>query len=781
MTDRGDGADRGVVALFSATMLTSAILLFSVQPMVARFVLPTFGSAPQVWAVALVFFQAVLLLGYLYAHLSSSRLGVRRALTLHAVLLVAPILTLPLGVPAASADTADGNPALVLLALLTVSVGLPFFVVSSTAPLLQRWLVHTDHPAGKDPYFLYRASNFGSVLGLVSYPLLFEPRLTLDDQGRLWTWGYAALVVLLAGCIAYVWRSSTAEKPVVTGPDERLTVRRRLTWLVLAAVPSGLIVAATTTLTTDVAPIPLLWVLPLGLYLITFMIAFSSGGGSQRVYRLSVWLMPAAILAVIVVTVAEIRTPLWLVIAVHLLAVFVVAMVCHGRLAQDRPAPQRLTTFYLVESAGGVLGGAFAALVAPVVFNALWEYPLALLLAALLWPGVRRDAPPRAVGDLAWPVAIAIAVYLALTELDEENLVLILAAGACTLLALRRPRRLAIGLLALVIAGTLGVAATGTPVIDRERNFFGVRTVEQGGGVRSLVHGTTLHGNQLLRPGLPQPTTYYHPASPIGQLVTGGPRGLTRRTAVIGLGTGTMAAYSQPGDRWTFYEIDPEIIRVARDPRYFTYLRDAPGATDIVLGDARLSLLQAARPDVLADRRGRVQLRRDPDAPDHPRGDRALLPQAAPGRRARLPRLQPLRGLADRARQPRSRRAASRASPATWTPRSPTGSRRPTPRRGSRWHGHGRISARSPRAGCGAPARSGRARTPGPTTTRTSSACCVSCRARPSWRRAARAGPRRCRCRRTRRAGAAAARSPPPAGRARSTPRPPRRARSRTG
>ena len=194
LASRCPRADRGVVALFSATMLTSAILLFSVQPMVARFVLPTFGSAPQVWAVALVFFQAVLLLGYLYAHLSSSRLGVRRALTLHAVLLVAPVLTLPLGVPAASADTADGNPALVLLGLLTVSVGLPFFVVSSTAPLLQRWLVHTDHPAGKDPYFLYRASNFGSVLGLVSYPLLFEPRLTLDDQGRLWTWGYAALV-----------------------------------------------------------------------------------------------------------------------------------------------------------------------------------------------------------------------------------------------------------------------------------------------------------------------------------------------------------------------------------------------------------------------------------------------------------------------------------------------------------------------------------------------------------------------------------------------------------
>jgi SAM-dependent methyltransferase len=583
-------ADRRVVALFSATMLTSAILLFAVQPMVARFVLPTFGSAPQVWAVALVFFQAALLLGYLYAHLSSSRLGLRRALTLHGVLLVLPALTLPLAVPAVDADVSAGNPAWALLSLLAISVGLPFFVVSSTAPLLQRWLVHTKHPAGRDPYFLYRASNFGSVLGLLSYPLLFEPRLTLDAQGLLWTWGYVLLAVLLVGCGAFVWRSSGgATRPAAVGPDDVITARRRLTWLVLAAVPSGLIVAATTVLTTDVAPIPLLWVLPLGLYLVTFMLAFSSGGRARRVYTASVWLMPVAILAVAVVTVAEIRSPLWLILSVHLLAVFTVAMVCHGRLAQDRPSPQRLTTFYLVESTGGVLGGAFAALLAPLIFDSLWEYPLALALAALLWPGVRR-AKPLGVGDLAWPVALGVVVYVALTQSGDENLVLIVGVAVCALFALRRPARLAAGLAALFIAGTAGLAAEGTPVIERERNFFGVRTVEQSADVRSLVHGTTLHGNQLLDPGLPQPTTYYHPASPIAQLLTGGPRGLTRRTAVVGLGTGTMAAYSQPGDRWTFYEIDPEIVRVARDPKYFTYLRDAPGATDIVVGDARLSL-----------------------------------------------------------------------------------------------------------------------------------------------------------------------------------------------
>ena len=207
--------DRGVVALFSLTMLVSAVLLFAVQPMVARFVLPTFGSTPAVWAVALVFFQAVLLLGYLYAHVSSTRLGPHRALALHAVLLLLPAVVLPLGVPAVSADISTENPALALLGLLAVSIGLPFFVVSSTAPLLQRWLTHTDHPAGRDPYFLYRASNFGSVIGLVSYPLLVEPRLALDDQGQLWTWGYAVLAVLLLGCArscggrarAWSWRT----------------------------------------------------------------------------------------------------------------------------------------------------------------------------------------------------------------------------------------------------------------------------------------------------------------------------------------------------------------------------------------------------------------------------------------------------------------------------------------------------------------------------------------------------------------------------------------------
>ena len=393
-SDARSRVDRSVVALFSLTMLVSAVLLFAVQPMVARFVLPAFGSTPAVWAVALVFFQAVLLLGYLYAHISSSRLGPRRALGFHAVLLFLPAIVLPLGVPAVTADVTAGNPAWTLLGMLAVSIGLPFFVVSSTAPLLQRWLVYTDHPAGRDPYFLYRASNLGSVIGLVSYPLLVEPRLALDDQGQLWTWGYAVLVVLLLGCGMFVWRSSApgtrAAMEEATEPGEPLTVRRRLTWLALAFVPSSLIIGATSVLTTDVAPIPLLWVLPLGLYLISFMVAFSSGTGARRVYAASVWLLPPVLLLVGIVMVFEVRQPLWVIIGAHLLAVFVVAMVCHGRLAQDRPAARQLTTFYLTEAVGGVLGGAFAALLAPVVFDSLVEYPLSLALAAALWPGFAR-------------------------------------------------------------------------------------------------------------------------------------------------------------------------------------------------------------------------------------------------------------------------------------------------------------------------------------------------------------------------------------------------------
>ena len=595
-------SDRGVVALFSLTMLVSAMLLFAVQPMVARFVLPTFGSAPSVWAIALVFFQAVLLLGYLYAHVSSTKLGPHRALGLHAVLLLPPAIVLPLAVPAVTADAATGNPALALLGLLAVSIGLPFFVVSSTAPLLQRWLANTDHPAGRDPYFLYRASNLGSVVGLLSYPLLVEPRLALDDQGQLWTWGYAVLVVLLLGCAAFVWRSGTrAVVEETEEADEPLTVVRRLKWMALAFVPSSLIVAATSVLTTDVAPIPLLWVLPLGLYLLSFILAFSGGKGARAVYEVAVWLLPFALMLVLVVTVFEVRHPLWLIIGAHLLAVFLVAMVCHGRLAQDRPAARRLTTFYLVEASGGVLGGAFAALVAPLVFDSYLEYPLALAFAAALWPGFARlpwKRPKLGLEDVFWPITLGIALYVALTEFSDtdfdEHLVVYGGVVICLVFATRQPVRLALGVAALYIGATVGLAAGGSDVLVRERNFFGVRTVEQPSPTtRSLVHGTTLHGNQVRAAGLPQPTTYYHPASPIGQLVSGAPPGMTERTAVIGLGTGTMAAHSRPGERWTFYEIDPAIARVASDPRYFTYLRDAPGSTEIVLGDARLSLQEA--------------------------------------------------------------------------------------------------------------------------------------------------------------------------------------------
>ena len=595
-------SDRGVVALFSLTMLVSAMLLFAVQPMVARFVLPTFGSAPSVWAIALVFFQAVLLLGYLYAHVSSTKLGPHRALGLHAVLLLAPAIVLPLGVPAVTADVSTGNPALALLGLLAVSIGLPFFVVSSTAPLLQRWLANTDHPAGRDPYFLYRASNLGSVVGLLSYPLLVEPRLALDDQGQLWTWGYAVLVVLLLGCAAFVWRSGTrAVVEETEEADEPLTVVRRLKWMALAFVPSSLIVAATSVLTTDVAPIPLLWVLPLGLYLLSFILAFSGGKGARAVYEVAVWLLPFALMLVLVVTVFEVRHPLWLIIGAHLLAVFLVAMVCHGRLAQDRPAARRLTTFYLVEASGGVLGGAFAALVAPLVFDSS-RVPARARACRGAVAGVRPPAVEAAEAGARGRLLADHARDRALRRADRVQRhrlrrapgrlrrcrdlpgVRHPPAGAARARRRRalhrgdgRPRR-----------GRLRRARARAQLLRRARRSSSRR--------RRPARWCTARrctATRCARPGLPQPTTYYHPASPIGQLVSGAPPGMTERTAVIGLGTGTMAAHSRPGERWTFYEIDPAIARVASDPRYFTYLRDAPGSTDIVLGDARLSLQEA--------------------------------------------------------------------------------------------------------------------------------------------------------------------------------------------
>ncbi|CAN5597665.1 fused MFS/spermidine synthase [soil metagenome] len=628
-----------VLWLFTVTLFVSAGLVFLIQPMFAKFILPLFGSTPSVWNVSMVFFQTALLGAYLYAHVSTRRLGVRRQAALHMALLALGLLALPIGVPAL-APPADSSPLPHLLGLLALTVGLPFFVVSTTAPLLQRWLADTDHPAAADPYFLYRASNLGSVLGLLAYPLALEPGLRLGEQGRLWSAGYVVLAALVAVCGVVVWRSraapganETADPPVVgsmpavaaeiesCGPaaaPRALTApstARRLRWVALAFVPSSLMLATTTFLTTDIAPLPLLWVVPLSLYLLSFTIVFSPGRHALGLHRWMVPALPGLAVVVAIGLLVGARDPLWLVMLVHLAAFFVAAMVCHGELARDRPVATSLTGFYLLVALGGALGGAFTAIVAPAAFDSLLEYPLAVVLACLCLPGrAPRIAPGRFARrlDLALPLAVGAVAVIALvlvslggdfvslggeeTNETERVLAMSVAAGIALTFA-RRPLRFGLAVGAIVAAGLLPIGVTEN-VIYRDRSFFGAYRVvaSQGGSVHELIDGTTTHGIQDRAPGRElELLSYYRRDGPIGQLMYTLSPAITTRTAIVGLGAGTMACYARPGDRWTFYEIDPAVERIARDPRLFTYLRDCPGRYDVVLGDARLSLSRADR------------------------------------------------------------------------------------------------------------------------------------------------------------------------------------------
>lgn len=611
-----------LLIVYGLTIFVSATLLFLVQPLFARMALPLLGGAPAVWNTAQVFYQAALLLGYGYAHLTTRWLGVRRQAALHLALLSLPLLVLPIGIPAGWTPPRDGNPSLWLLTVLSVAVGLPFFVVSTSSPLLQKWFSGTGHRAAADPYFLYAASNVGSMLALLSYPLLVEPNLGLLDQSWLWALGYGLLLLLMAACAVGLWRAPRG----VTAPDQRpaatvaqpasgLTARRRLRWVLLSFVPSSLMLSVTTYLSTDIAAIPLLWVIPLALYLLTFILVFATR--PPLPHWLMVRTLPFALLPLVIVLAARATQPISLLTALHLVTFFVAAMVCHGEIARDRPSTQHLTEFYLWMSVGGMLGGVFNALLAPQLFTGIVEYPLMLVLACLLLPrgaaaGPETSAAPVVAParrsqmlDLGLPVGLSAlcALLVAVGEAGglpagpaSTGLMFGLPALLCFSFS-RRPVRfgLGIGAILLVSAFTSGVSGQ---VLYAERSFFGVHrvTLDPGGQYHLLLHGSTLHGKQSLdATRRREPLTYYYPSGPLGQLFNALKSGPARpAVGVVGLGSGALACYSTPGQRWTFYEIDPAVERIARDRRYFHFLSDCTPDAEVVLGDARLSLAEAA-------------------------------------------------------------------------------------------------------------------------------------------------------------------------------------------
>lgn len=589
--------------VFTLTVLVSAALLFTIEPLVGKLLLPLAGGTPAVWTTCMLFFQAALLAGYAYAFAAPGAVGVRRHALAHLALVIVPVALLPIAINQSMAVQSTW-PALSLLRVLVLTVGLPFFVIATSAPLLQRWFAAAEPK--RDPYPLYAASNAGSLIALLSYPLLIEPSLTLNEQRRYWAYGYWAYAGLMAVCAVFTYRRGvefTGPAPTAKSADDDPVGR----WLLLSFAPSSLLLGVTTYLSTDITPWPLLWVIPLALYLLTFILAFA--GRPLVPLRAVQYSLPVCACALFFTLLFEAREPWWLVGLIHLGTFVVAALACHGELARIKPPPERLTRFYLWVSVGGLLGGVLNALIAPVLFQkvGLAEYPLVVALACALLPRRPRPAELRHIPELAgwrsyaYP-AIVVGIAVALFWLGgyvgrSDTMVVGVFIGLPLVLIyplVDRPRRFAAGLVMIWLA-CYSFVGRGDERLFFERNFFGSLRVgiDPETGAHRIEHGTTVHGMQFWKDGrgVNEPLTYYGREGPAGDLFAALPG--VKSVAVCGLGAGSLAAYARPGQAWTFFEIDPAVVRVALDPHLFTFLADNfPRGEDrpIVFGDARLEL-----------------------------------------------------------------------------------------------------------------------------------------------------------------------------------------------
>ncbi len=556
--------------LFAFTILLSAFLLFLVQPIIAKQILPWFGGTSAVWSTCLVFFQVLLLAGYTYAHLATRRLSPRAQSRLHVALLAVSLAFLPI-IPRESLKPAAGQDAAsAIIVLLAVTIGLPYFLLSTTGPLLQKWVAHR-FPA-KTVYRLFALSNFGSLVGLLAFPFAIEP--FASSRAQTYTWS-AAYVLFVLACAATAWQARTRavdavplDGPVAAASDPPPRLGDHALWLALAALGSIVLLAATSHMTQNIASVPFLWVLPLTLYLASFVIAFEGRGG-RGWYDRRWWMLPTlAVLAAMAWGLSANRGVLDIGLAIPLYSagVFLACVMCHGELALRKPAARYLTHFYLTLSAGGALGGLAVALIAPRVFSAYYELPLALAALAALAIWLAWDV--KALIGPAVVASIATAYYgLAYRQFLHDDVLLM------------------------------------------KRNFYGMLRVKtQGSGeleVRRLLHGVILHGEQYTRgPHHLEPGTYYARSSGVGVAIESRQQRGPVRIGVVGLGVGTIAAYGRPGDIVRFYELDPDVLELSRTR--FWYLRECRAGLEFALGDARLSMereLAVGRPqrfDVLA-------------------------------------------------------------------------------------------------------------------------------------------------------------------------------------
>ncbi len=599
-------ARRGTPALYAATLFLSALLIFAIQPMFTKMVLPKLGGSPSVWSVAMVVFQAALFIGYVYAHLLARVLGPAGAAFVHFGFLALVAFGLPLGIAGGFGVPPEHGVALWLAALFFASIGLPFIALAASAPLLQSWFAATGHRQAANPYVLYAASNLGSFAALIAYPFLIEPLSSLQTQIALWSAGFCALAVLIGlAAVQASNRSEAAEAQSTVEP--RPSIAQGLMWGAYAAIPSGLVIAVTAYISTDLAAAPFLWVVPLALYLLTFVMVF----------RERPWISRKVVLRVIPYGIAPLAISsfggdkmFWFVIIALNLGIFVlIALACHGEAYRTRPHRGRLTEFYLWISFGGMIGGVFAGLIAPNVFNNTYEYPI-LLAAALLvmprmfaggWPRFARDAGPwLAVSALILIVSLSFDVRAQLAELPKWGYaVFTIGLTALMLFNARRPARF-FGLVVIALSVTRLWTPGFTP-IHTARSFFGVhQVVETADRTHYLLfHGTTIHGAARVRndagapaTGRPEPLTYYYFGGPLSETIaaTRAARGKLEQVGLVGLGAGSLACHRREGEQWTFFEIDPEVVRIARDPAYFRFLSVCAPDARVITGDARLTL-----------------------------------------------------------------------------------------------------------------------------------------------------------------------------------------------
>lgn len=604
-----------LVFAFTSSMLISALLLFFVQPMFTKMVLPMLGGSSGVWNTAMVFFQTVLLGGYLYAHFLTKYLKFRTQIIVHALVMLVSVFFLPIAVPQDWSQPASGAPTLWLIGLFTVVLGVPFFALSANAPLLQKWFSYTSHEKADDPYFLYAASNIGSLFSLLSYPVLIEPFFKVSEQSFAWAFSFVVLMICLIMCGIFAYHNrpglQTQANIIVdqagSHAKNKIKWSDRVFWTLCAIVPSGLMLAVTTHITSNIASAPLLWVLPLALYLLTFVIAFSIKPLIST-QLLKILFLPAAALLVLSsnLHLAKFIGPASEVI-LHLTGFFLIVQYCHNRLAESRPSAQNLTEFYFYMSLGGVLGGASIALLAPLLFVNSYEYSLMIVISAFVVSINKMQLKfDRGSVVLCLSIIFGLSLLLGLFEPATGKSLSLVFFGYCiailVLYVLLKPvyMKAAIYLVSLW-ALTNGLVISNSTNIFADRSFFGISRVNaeltDDGLIHNFVHGNTVHNRQLRgEANESYPLSYYAPQGSFGQALAAIRSDRSNiKVAAIGLGAGALACHIKKDENWKFYEIDPVVESLAKDTTLFSFINRCAPDVPIEIGDARLTLANESK------------------------------------------------------------------------------------------------------------------------------------------------------------------------------------------